>query len=155
SRRFLLPDEPDHRSADQLYYKVVFDSLIEKHPPIVNNTKRTVTFIYTTWDRFSHARVIGDLYSQSDAFVARTEHGLRAGHVQAATMQAARIAQPSVTSGHQMPTSMQTADAPIYLAEDTLTAEALKTAAGRVQAETPDEIMAAAHDDLYRRGTSR
>lgn len=153
-RRLLLPDEPHHRNADQLYYKVVFDSLIEKHPPIVNNTKRTVTFIYTTWDRFSHARVIGDLYSRSEAFVDRIEHGLKNHHVQAAAMPAALIAQPAVTDRALIRTSAQMAEAPIYLAEDALATDVLKTASGRIQAETPDEIMAAAYDELYRRGTS-
>ncbi len=149
-RRFLLPDEPNHRNANALYYKVVFDALIEKHPPIVNNTRRTITFIYTTWDRFSHARVVGDLYSQSDRFVERTEHGLRTGRLQALAQGADLSSGVSRLSG----SGIRAADPPLYLADDALNTTA-KMAAELHQAGTPDEIMAAAHDELYRRGTSR
>jgi hypothetical protein len=76
-RRFLLPAEPAHPNANEPYYKVTFDPLIEKRPPIVNDTKRTITFIYTTWDRFSHARAVADLYSKADFFVDRIYHALR------------------------------------------------------------------------------
>jgi hypothetical protein len=76
-RRFLLPNEPDHPHANDLYYKISFEPLIEKSPPILNDTKRTITFIYTTWDRFSQARVIADLYSKADFFVDRIYHALR------------------------------------------------------------------------------
>lgn len=77
-RRDLLPDEPDHPRADAAYYRVALGDLQRKEPPIVNVTKRTLTFIYTTWDRFVHARTIADLYSEDDIFVDRLFYALHA-----------------------------------------------------------------------------
>lgn len=77
-RRDLLPDEPDHPRADEAYYRIALGDLIPKEPPVVNVTKRTLTFIYTTWDRFVHARTIPDLYSDDDIFVDRLFYALHA-----------------------------------------------------------------------------
>ncbi|MCB9453597.1 MAG: hypothetical protein H6672_19370 [Anaerolineaceae bacterium] len=76
-RRDLLPEETDHPRAQDTYYKVQLGALVEKTPPILNPSRRSVSFIYTTWDRFVHARQIGDLYSQADYFVDRIYHALR------------------------------------------------------------------------------
>ncbi|MCC6803252.1 MAG: hypothetical protein IT319_10230 [Anaerolineae bacterium] len=77
-RRDLLPDEPDHPRADEAYYRVALGELIPKEPPVVNVTRRTLTFVYTTWDRFVHARTISDLYSDDDIFVDRLYYALHA-----------------------------------------------------------------------------
>ncbi len=76
-RKELLPKEADHPRANEAYYKVQIGDLIEKQPPILNPTHRTISFIYTTWDRFVHAEKISDLYSQDDYFVDRIFHALR------------------------------------------------------------------------------
>jgi hypothetical protein len=76
-RRDLLPQEADHKRAGDVYYKVQLGEMLEKVPPIVNPTRRTITFIYTTWDRFVNAEHISDLYSKSDYFVDRIYHALR------------------------------------------------------------------------------
>lgn len=76
-RRDLLPGEADHPRANAVYYKVQIGELIEKDPPVLNPTRRVITFIYTTWDRFVHARTISDLYSQADYFVDRIYYALR------------------------------------------------------------------------------
>lgn len=76
-RRFLLPDEAEHKNADRLYYRVALDTLQEKIPPIRNTTRRSIHFVYTTWDRFIHARTMPDLYSKADFFVDRVYHALR------------------------------------------------------------------------------
>jgi hypothetical protein len=76
-RKDLLPDEAAHKNADEVYYKVQLGELMEKDPPVLNPTKRTITFVYTTWDRFVKAREIGDLYSKADYFVDRIYHALR------------------------------------------------------------------------------
>lgn len=76
-RRDLLPKEANHKNADRTYYKVQFDSVQGRTPPITNPTNRPVSFIYTTWDRFVKSQVIADLYSQSDYFVDRIYHALR------------------------------------------------------------------------------
>jgi len=76
-RRWLLPGEADHPRADEVYYRIALGDLIAKQPPIVNTTRRTIAFIFTTWDRFIHARSIPDLYSKDDYFVDRIYHALR------------------------------------------------------------------------------
>ncbi|MAS33240.1 MAG: hypothetical protein CL610_04495 [Anaerolineaceae bacterium] len=76
-RRDLLPDEANHPRADEVYYQVQLADWREKVPPILNPTRRTVAFIYTTWDRFVHAREIKDLYSAADYYVDRIYHALR------------------------------------------------------------------------------
>lgn len=73
----LLPEQPDHPRASDRYYKVQLGELREKLPPITNPTRRAVTFIYTTWDRFVAAETISELYSESDFFVDRVFYALR------------------------------------------------------------------------------
>lgn len=77
-RRDLLPGEGDHKNADKIYHKIQLGPLEEKSPPILNapNPYR-FSFIYTTWDRFSKARHIRDLYHDDDYFVDRVYHVLR------------------------------------------------------------------------------
>jgi len=76
-RRDLLPDEADHARAGDVYYKVQLTDWQAKTPPVLNPTRRSIAFIYTTWDRFVHAREIQDLYSKADYFVDRIYHALR------------------------------------------------------------------------------
>ena len=76
-RRDLLPQEADHPRANDVYYKVQLSKVLERHPPITNPTKRPISFIVTTWDRFLQASVIADLYSKGDYFVDRIYHALR------------------------------------------------------------------------------
>ncbi|MFC1960881.1 hypothetical protein ACFLYO_09225 [Chloroflexota bacterium] len=75
-RRDLLPNEADHKRANNLYYKIQMGELREKIPPILNPTRRPVVFIHTTWDRFIAAQQIGDLYSTADHFVDRVFYAL-------------------------------------------------------------------------------
>jgi hypothetical protein len=62
TRRDLIPSEPNHARADMRYYRVAIGTLVEKQPPIVNATHRSISFIHTTWGRFNAAAVIADLY---------------------------------------------------------------------------------------------
>lgn len=82
-RRDLLPDETQHPNANESYYKVQLGVLQVKQPPILNPTKRTITFVHTTWDRFVRANEIKDLYSDADYFVDRIYHALRDSGVRA------------------------------------------------------------------------
>ncbi len=79
-RRDLLPAEPDHPRANAVYYRVALGDMQSKAPPIVNNSKRTISFIYTTWDRFVHAKTIADLYSDNDSYVDRLFYALHQTH---------------------------------------------------------------------------
>lgn len=76
-RKDLLPKERNHPRAREKYFKVQISELKEKTPPILNPTRRTIGFIYTTWDRFVHARQISDLYSKADFYVDRIYYALR------------------------------------------------------------------------------
>lgn len=76
-RRDLLPDETGHPRANDVYYQVHLRNWREKSPPVLNPTRRTFAFIYTTWDRFVRAREIKDLYSDADYYVDRIYHALR------------------------------------------------------------------------------
>jgi len=71
----LLPDED--KRAQEIYYKVQFRHLIVKDPPILNVSKRSISFIRTTWDRFVSASTIPDLYRIADYYVDRVYHALR------------------------------------------------------------------------------
>jgi hypothetical protein len=75
-RRDLLPEQPDHPRANDVYYKVQLGELLPKDPPILNTTNRRFAFIFTTWDRFFYAKTIPDLYSKDDYFVDRIYHAL-------------------------------------------------------------------------------
>jgi hypothetical protein len=77
TRRALLPDEPDHPRAGQLYYKLQLGPLQLREPPIISLRWRRIAFIHTTWDRFQAAEEINDLFVEGDEFVDRLYHALR------------------------------------------------------------------------------
>jgi hypothetical protein len=62
-RRELLPGEPDHPRADEGYYKLQLGPLMQLERPIPSLRWRRITFIETSWDRFSAAEEINDLYA--------------------------------------------------------------------------------------------
>jgi hypothetical protein len=62
-RRDLLPDEPDHPRADEPYYKLQLGPLMQLELPIHSLRWRRIAFISTTWDRFTAAEEINDLYA--------------------------------------------------------------------------------------------
>lgn len=76
-RRDLIPNQPNHSRADNVYFRISLGELQHKTPLITNPTKRKISFIHTTWDRFMNAREIKDLYSDADYFVDRIYHALR------------------------------------------------------------------------------
>lgn len=83
TRRMLLPEEPDHPRADDLYFKVQLGQLVELERPIISLRWRRITFLHTTWDRFQDAVDINDLFVGGDAYVDRLyaalkERGIRA-----------------------------------------------------------------------------
>ncbi len=70
------PDEANHPRADTFYHKLQLGELRRKEPPVLNTDRRVVTFIHTTWDRFSQAETLADLYSDADHFVDRVFYAL-------------------------------------------------------------------------------
>jgi hypothetical protein len=71
TRRVLLPDEPDHPRADELYYKVQLGPVQQLERPIISLRWRRITFIHTTWDRLQEAREINDLLVEGGSYAAR------------------------------------------------------------------------------------
>lgn len=65
TRRALLPQEPDHLRADELYHKIEIGPLERLPQPILSARWRRVVFIPTTWDKFISAVEINDLYDES------------------------------------------------------------------------------------------
>ncbi len=61
-RRDLLPEQPHHPHADEQYYKLQLGPLLRREPPIPSLRWRRITFIASTWDRFTAAEEINDLY---------------------------------------------------------------------------------------------
>lgn len=61
-RRDLFPDQTEHPRANEPYYKVQIGPLIRRDPAIPSLRWRRISFINTTWDRFSAAEEINDLY---------------------------------------------------------------------------------------------
>jgi catechol 2,3-dioxygenase-like lactoylglutathione lyase family enzyme len=78
----LLPDEPNHPRAREVYYKLQLGPLRQKDPPIVSLRWRRITFIQTTWDRFVVATEINDLFRSDDTFVDRVYYALKSRGIQ-------------------------------------------------------------------------
>jgi hypothetical protein len=81
-RKDLLPDEINHPRAEETYYKIQLGPLRQKIPPILSLRWRRVTFIQTTWDRFTAATEINDLFSTDHQFVDRVYHALKMRGIQ-------------------------------------------------------------------------
>lgn len=71
SRKELIPDQPNHPRADDLYYKVQLGEVHRLQRPILSLRWRRVTFLHTTWDRFQDAVEINDLFVQGGDYVDR------------------------------------------------------------------------------------
>lgn len=83
TRRALIPSQPDHPRADDLYYKVQLGPVIRRSEPILSLRWRRVTFIHTTWDRFQDAAEINDLFVEGDPYVDRLYATLKERGIQA------------------------------------------------------------------------
>ena len=81
-RSELLPEQSDHPRADELYYKLQLGPLKEKDPAIISLRWKRITFIQTTWDRFTKAREVNDLFSTDSVFVDRVYHALKMRGIQ-------------------------------------------------------------------------
>jgi hypothetical protein len=66
ARAELLKDEPDHPRAQQLYYKIQVGPLVQLATPILAETWRRITFLYSTGEYLSRARTVNDLVVDSE-----------------------------------------------------------------------------------------
>lgn len=73
----LLPDEPDHPRAQEIYYKIQLGELTRLARPIVSLRWRRVVFLHTTWDRFQDAAELNDLFIDGEGYVDRHFAALR------------------------------------------------------------------------------
>ncbi len=64
-RRSLLPDEPDHPRADDLYYRIDIGPLVRLSPAVPSQRLRRISFIPTTVERLLQAEEINDLWCGS------------------------------------------------------------------------------------------
>lgn len=62
SRRELLPEEPDHPRAEDMYHRVEIGAVEPLPHPIPSRRLRRITFIPTTLDRLLSAEEINDLW---------------------------------------------------------------------------------------------
>lgn len=83
TRRELLPHQPNHPHANDLYYKVQLGPLQQLERPIISLRWRRVTFIHTTWDRFVDATEINDLFVEGGDYVDRLYIALKERGIQA------------------------------------------------------------------------
>ena len=66
TRAELLRDEANHPRAREEYYKVQLGSLEKLSNPIVAESWRRITFLYTTGEYLLHAKTLNELVVQSD-----------------------------------------------------------------------------------------
>ena len=65
TRAQLLPAEPRHPRASELYYQIDLGPLHDLPAPIVSRRWRRIVFIPTNWRKFVSAKEINDLYDES------------------------------------------------------------------------------------------
>jgi hypothetical protein len=82
TRCLLLPDQPDHPRADDVYYKVQLGELHRLDKPISSLRWRRITFLHTTWDRFRDASEINDLFIEGGEYVDRIYAALKERGIQ-------------------------------------------------------------------------
>ena len=66
TRAELLKTEPDHPRAKEEYYKIQVGALESLPRPILAETWRRITFLYTTGEYLMEASTVNDLIVQSD-----------------------------------------------------------------------------------------
>jgi very-short-patch-repair endonuclease len=67
TRRELIPEEPEHKRADEQYFKVLLDEVVLLPRPIPSRRLRRITFIPTTLSRLCQAEEINDLWIKNPA----------------------------------------------------------------------------------------
>jgi len=72
-RMDLIPEEPDHPRAQELYYKLQLGDSEARIPPIRARRGRRVLFLWTTWNKFATATEWNDLYARTSAHEALWE----------------------------------------------------------------------------------
>lgn len=153
TRRELLPDEPDHPRADELYYKLQLGPLQKREPPIVSLRWRRITFIHTTWDRFEVAEEVNDLFAEGDEFVDRLYHALRDAGLSPERQYPLREASPGYISTLAVP--CQRGAVAIEVGHDRPVASGGLVFAAQDMADNLAGCLARVEDEVRRRGGVR
>lgn len=61
----LFPENPHDEKSQRQYYQIFISSLEPLPQPIISRRRRRIVFIPTTWQKFSNAIEINDLYAES------------------------------------------------------------------------------------------
>jgi len=61
----LFPNQPRNEKSNRLYYQLMLEPLRQLPKPIYSLRHRRIIFIQTTWEKFSNATEINDLYAES------------------------------------------------------------------------------------------
>ena len=64
-RRVLFPNELPSAKSEQKYYKLSLETLEELPEPILSDRPRRLVFVQTTWQKFSRAEQLNDLFDAS------------------------------------------------------------------------------------------
>lgn len=64
-RSQLFPDEPQDEKSNKYYYQIFFKSIQKLPKPIYSRRSRRIIFIPTTWEKFTTAIEVNDLYDGS------------------------------------------------------------------------------------------
>lgn len=66
TRKELIKEEPEHPRAHEEYYKIQVGPLIRLQNSILAEKWKRITFLYTTGDLFSRAKIINDLIVKTE-----------------------------------------------------------------------------------------
>lgn len=64
-RKVLFPNELQNSKSGKLYYKISFADLGGLSIPIISHRGRQLSFVPASWDKFSAAKEINDLFNDS------------------------------------------------------------------------------------------
>lgn len=65
TRGQLFPNQPNHPKARLPYYKIELGPLKQLNKPILSRRWRRIVFIQTTWEKFTNAAEVNDLFDDS------------------------------------------------------------------------------------------
>ncbi len=64
-RKILYPKEFENPKSEKLYLRIQLETLIKREQPIVSLIPRRLIFVPTTWEKFSTAEFINDIFDDS------------------------------------------------------------------------------------------
>ncbi|MBL8248106.1 MAG: DUF559 domain-containing protein [Candidatus Competibacter sp.] len=81
-RKDLLPAETTHPKAEEDYYRIDLEELLQLAEPVFSRRRRRMVFITTTFARFQNAREFNDVFNESP-LEEKFWEGLKLSHIDA------------------------------------------------------------------------